>query len=368
MVKLIDRQLIRAFFKGYLVCLTSLLSLYIVVDVFTNLDEFGRHSEGLSETVRRLAVYYGAKITQIFDRLFEAILLMAAMFTVAVFQRNNEQLPLLSAGVSTRRIVAPVLVSAGLMLTLMIYNQEMVIPTFADQLANQRDDPDGEKHIGVRGAYEPNGIHIVGLTATRADKTVHQFCVTIPEKLLGALVHLEAKEAHYVPPGPEPRSGGWELNQTTSFPESFDTKGSEVLEEIDKGKYFLQTEQVHFESITRKQKWYLHASTQQLYDDLQRPDSERLSAKAVLFHMRFTRPILSLILVLMGLSVILRDQNRSVLISAGMCLVTCVIFFAATYLCKMLGDYDIVPPAFAAWLPVLIFGPFALVRFDAVHT
>jgi lipopolysaccharide export system permease protein len=34
----------------------------------------------------------------------------------------------------------------------------------------------------------------------------------------------------------------------------------------------------------------------------------------------------------------------------------------------MLGDNDILGPALSAWLPVLFFGPLALVLFDAVHT
>ena len=89
---------------------------------------------------------------------------------------------------------------------------------------------------------------------------------------------------------------------------------------------------------------------------------------AVLFHSRLTRPLLGMVLVLLGLSVILRDQNRNVIISSGLCLVLCGVFFAASYACKMLGDNEYLNPALAAWLPVLTFGPFAVVMFDAVHT
>lgn len=368
MLKLIDRQLIRSFFKGYLICLVSLLSLYVVVDLFTNMDEFGRHKDGLMETIRRAGLYYGSKITQIFDRLFEAILLMAGMFTISSMQRNNEQLPLLSAGISTQRMVAPVLFSATLMLSLMIYNQEVIIPQLGSRLNNQRDDPDGHREVIARGAYEPNGIHLVGKTALRSKKMVKNFCCTIPDKIAGILIHLEAAEAYYVPPGEGERTGGWELNRTITIPAAFDLGGTNVLEKIDNGKFFLHTKVIDFESITRKQKWYLLASTQDLYEDLQRPDSERLSSKAVLFHMRFTRPFLSIILVILGLSVILRDQTRNVYVNTGLCLATCAFFFLVIFATKWLGDRDIVPPALAAWLPVMFFGPLALAKFDAVHT
>ena len=145
MLKLIDRQLVLGYFKSYLVCLTSLLSLYIVVDLFTNLDDFTHHNGGVFMTARLIGVYYGYKVTQIFDRLCEAILLMAATFTVTFMQRNNEQMPLLSAGVSTRRIVMPVIFSACAMLTLTVLNQELVIPRIGSRLMFQRTTPTARK-------------------------------------------------------------------------------------------------------------------------------------------------------------------------------------------------------------------------------
>src|SRR5262249_30370861 len=140
MIKLIDRQMVRGYFKSYAVCVSSLLSLYIVVDLFNNLDDFTRQKAGLGPVVRHVTDYYLTRVPQIFDRLCEAITLLAAMFTVAWMQRNNEQVPLLSAGVSTRRIVAPVLLCAFSMLSLAGLNQELLIPRIADKLVLDRDD------------------------------------------------------------------------------------------------------------------------------------------------------------------------------------------------------------------------------------
>ncbi len=370
MLKLIDRQLVRGYFKAYLVCLSSLLSLYIVVDLFTNLDDFTHHSGGLPMTVKLIGLYYGYKVTQIFDRLCEAILLMAAMFTVAWMQRNNEQMPLLSAGVSTRRIVLPVIISACLMLSLTILNQELVIPAVGPRLNFQRDDPSGEKEMEIKGAYEPNGIQIFGKSASRRGSVVRQFECEIPTVLAGRQLHIAAAEAHYVPPGNGPRSGGWELRNTQ--PAEIDLWDNAPLEQIDHGKFFLKVSKVTFEALTRHHNSYMLVSTFQLYQDLQSPDPTRQMTldrkKAVLFHTRMARPLLGMVLVLLGLSVILRDQNRNVFVSAGMCLVLCGVFFACTFICKYLGDSNLLSPPLAAWLPLLIFGPLALVKFEAVHT
>jgi lipopolysaccharide export system permease protein len=87
-----------------------------------------------------------------------------------------------------------------------------------------------------------------------------------------------------------------------------------------------------------------------------------------MFHMRLTRPLVGVVLVLLGLSVILRNPNRHVFISAGLCLVFTAVFYSFVLGCKYLGDADYVTPPLAAWLPVLIFGPITFVSFDAIHT
>src|SRR5262245_18837884 len=117
-VRLIDREMIRSYVKAYVVCLTSLLTLYVVVDLFMNLDDFAQNGRELLQVVHKIVTYYGYRSVQIFDRLCEAIILLAAMFTVAWMQRNNEQVPLLSAGMSTQRIVLPVLGCAAVVLSL----------------------------------------------------------------------------------------------------------------------------------------------------------------------------------------------------------------------------------------------------------
>lgn len=364
---LLDRLLIRSFIKSYLICLTSLLTLYIVVDLFTNLDDFSDRHEGLRDVLNHIWTYYGYKVTQIFDRLSEVIVLLAATFTVALIQRNNELLPLLSAGVPTRRVVFPVVLAACGMLGVTVLNQEIVISRIGEFLLNDRDDPNGEKPLLVQGAYEPNGIHIEGRIAERKHLLVKEFFVVIPEVFAGNNINLSAKEARYVPhQDGEPRSSGWLLTGTQ--PETLENWNHPDLEIIDPGKYFLHTRAVDFDTLTRGRTWFAFASTWRLRQELSRADATRMAAMAVLFHMRLTRPVLGTILVLLGLSIILRDHNRNVFISAGLCLLLCGIFFAAQFAAKGLGDYEYISPALAAWLPVLVFGPFAFSMFDAIHT
>lgn len=368
----LDRMLFVTFLRSYLIVLVSLLSLYVVIDLFTNLDDFSEKG-GLRETVTNIVRYYGVRICQIFDRLSEAIALLAAMFTVAWMQRNNELLPQLSAGISTHRVLRPILVGAAAVLTLGPLNTELLIPRFADELQTQRDDPDRLREVEVRGTFDSTGIHLEGGSGLRAERRVKKFFVTFPETGTGGMSHLMAEEARYVPaghagevPGRPDLSGGWVLYQTPS--DVVADPLPEALTPLGPRRYFLQTRDADFDAMTRGANWYLFASTPQLREILSRPDPGRLAQVAVLFHMRFTRPLVGALLVVFGLAIILRDQNRHVLINTGLCLVMCALFYAAMFGCKYLGETDLIAAPLAAWGPVLLFGPVALTYFDAIQT
>jgi lipopolysaccharide export system permease protein len=251
------------------------------------------------------------------------------------------------------------------MLGVGVLNQEFIIPLLADRLNYDRDDFTGEKEQTVRGQYEPNLIHLAGEKASRKNLSVRKFHVAIPESISGRPWNITATEARFV--RRDKNNYVWEM--TGCFPaelEGWDKP--EYLEVKDVGRFRLHTRHVDYEALTRNPGWYLLTSTAKLYQELQEPETSRLGSVAVQFQMRITRPLLGLLLVLMGVSMILRDQNRNVIVSAGSCLVLCGLFFAVCYCARMLGDSDILSPALSAWLPVILFGPFALVLFDAVHT
>ena len=94
------------------ICYVSLVGLYIVIDAFSNLDEFTKRAEGVVEMLQVMGRFYLIHQSLFFDQLSGVIGMMAAIFTVTWMQRNNEQLAMLAAGISTHRAIRPVLVSS----------------------------------------------------------------------------------------------------------------------------------------------------------------------------------------------------------------------------------------------------------------
>ncbi len=373
---ILDRMLFIAFIRAFFICLISILSLYIIIDLFMNLDSFTTQKNkitGSSEPIpvnlfiQNIFFYYTYRTAEYFDRLAEAIILIASVFTISWMQRSNEILPLLSAGVSLKRILRPILIGAFSLLSLASINQELIIPKIADILMKDRDDLQGERQILIQSGYDLNGVMIEGMFGYRNEQRVELLFVTTPDTTNSRMIHLSAANARYIAPNKEHESGGWLLTDT--YPRELDpTNVPDMVEMLDPGRFFVKTRSLDFEALTRHPKWYMYSSTQRLHELLEQSDAPRQSLLAVIFHMRFTRPMVGMILVVLGLSIILRDQTRNIFIGSALCLGICVSFYGLVLGCRFLGSGEYLSPALAAWLPVITFGPLTIILYDEIHT
>ena len=110
---IVDRYLLRQYVKTFLICWCSLTGLYVVVDAFSNLDEFLRYAE---ESKRKLlpllGEFYLFRSISFFDRISAVLAMVSAMFTITWIQRHNELTALMAAGVSRIRTATPVMAAA----------------------------------------------------------------------------------------------------------------------------------------------------------------------------------------------------------------------------------------------------------------
>lgn len=367
MITTLDRMTLISFFRSYAIVWSSLISLYVVMDLFTHLDAFVNRAGGFPAIARFIISFYGYRIPQVFDLMAEPISLLAAAFTVSWMVKNNEMLPQLSAGVPTRRIVRPVLLGGLVTIAFASLNQEFLIPEVADELMSSRDDPEGSKAQILMGAFDTSGVHLEGQVGYRKDRRIERFCATFPETSPTGMLHLTAEEAVYVPPSAGgPQSGGWLLTNTT--PETFNGPPPTNVTTLGPGRCFLKVDTADYNTVNRGGTWYLYASTPRLRELLSGAEPRRQVKMAVLFHTRIMRPIIGILLVVLGVSVILWNPNRHIILSFALCLGIAVGYYMFVLGFKAMGDSDLISPPLAAWCPVLIYGPMAIVSFDMIHT
>jgi lipopolysaccharide export LptBFGC system permease protein LptF len=201
------------------ICYVSLVGLFVVIDAFSNLDEFAKRADGAVEMFQVMGRYYLIHQSLFFDYLCGVIGMMAAVFTVTFMQRNNEQLAILAAGVSTHRAIRPVLISSAIVSTFAVLNQELIMPRYAEELAKSHDD-DGQRTVHVSSRYDSQNILINALDADRASKTLVPFNAMVPVEIVGEMKKIRGAQATYIPPNhpTAPLKGGWLVRQASIDP------------------------------------------------------------------------------------------------------------------------------------------------------
>ena len=334
--------------------------------------------------------YYLIKMSLIYDQISGVITMMAAIFTVTWMQKNNELLAMLAAGISTRRVIRPVLISAIGISSLAVINQELIMPRLAEQLQKPPDD-DGIQMVTVHQRQDAHDVIIGAEKADRVRKSVSKFSATIPVRVAGELIQISGREAQYFAPEEKghPLVGGWLIwgakFLTIPSTEHLDvlTKGilSEVADvssypkAVDKlaGKpgmkvYFLKTD-LTFTASTRKQDWFHYAPTLELVQAIADPSNLGDRAEMEIFlHSRLIRPLLSFTLMLLSLPLVLGGAGRNMFVNLGMSLGTSGLFYAANFMSQYLGSHEVYSPEMAAWAPLIVFGSIAVARWDTIRT
>ena len=384
-MRILDRERYWAFFKAYLICYTALVGLYVVIDAFSNVDEFAKRADGAREMFQVMGRFYLIHMSEFYDRLCGVISIMAAIFTVTWMQKNNELLAMLAAGVSTHRVIRPVLVSAVVVSGFAFANQEIVMPKYAQELQKTHDD-DGTRKVRVFGRLDGNGVYLHGNEADRKTLTVLGFNATFPVEVFGTIRELEALQARYIPEEDvkSPLRGGWLLRGARMNHPFEDGEAQNVLVKLEDDRgfppaaeeipnlgretYFLRTG-INFQAVTRNRQWYQYAPTIDLIKGLADPanDGEKTDI-AVFLHGRLLRPLLGLALLGVTLPLVLGGYGKNMFVNLGLSLATSAVFYAAVFVSQYLGSHAILTPEMAGWSPLIGFGTFAAARWSAIRT
>lgn len=385
-MRILDRQRYWAFGKAYVISFVSLVGLYVVIDAFSNIDEFYKIKSSPKELFQHMGYYYLVRTSFFYDRLCGVITMMAAIFTVTWMQKNNELLAMLAAGISTKRVIVPVIVSAALVSVLAVVNQEWIIPRISDDLQRTPDD-DGKRKVLAGSRYDINEIQLNGKFGHRAEKTIEPFSALLPVSRFGMLMGLEARLARYIPEDDPkaPIRGGWLLWGANLSPSGAKPDGKILIEITPEqiGKFpkcmgdgppppgpvmFLRSD-ISFTNITRSADWYQFATTPDLVRAYFDPSSRTERVKVGVFlHGRIVRPITAMVLLLLSLPLVLGGEGRNMFVNLGMSLGTSAVFYGASFLINYLGGNNVMSPELAAWIPIIAFGSLAASRWDSIRT
>jgi lipopolysaccharide export system permease protein len=105
---ILDRYVLLRFLELAGICFAALLAIFVLIDVVDNLQWFTKYHSTLDEVLR----FYAARIPLLVARVVPMALFVAAALTVSLFGATGELVGMQASGVSTLRIVLPILLAS----------------------------------------------------------------------------------------------------------------------------------------------------------------------------------------------------------------------------------------------------------------
>jgi len=366
----IDRYLLRQFLQTFLICYLSLTGLYIIFDLFTNLEEFLRVADKCGGLAKLLLTHYGYRSILFFDRTSGLLVLVSAMFTVAWIQRHNELTALMAAGISRIRVVKPIIAAAVVIAFLSVACRELVIPRFGEELAKRPTDLAGDIGQIMQPCYDnKTDIFFRGKSTFGDLKRIKKPNLRLPPELRDYGENIVAENAFYKEPKGN-RPGGYLMDEVRK-PKNLAESPSLSLPDgepaiitprdadwLEPNQCFVASEMTFGQLTGARSREY--ESTAQLISGLHNRSLDFGAPERVAIHSRMVQPILDVTLLFLGMPLVVSRSSRNVFVAIGMCVGIVATFLLVVIGLQALGSSYWMDPARSAWIPLMIFVPLAV--------
>ncbi len=375
----LDRYIAKNFLIGYVIAFLVLMGMRIVIDLFVNLDEFTERSAdiGTFGVIRNIFSFYGLNSLLFFRDFAGMITVVAAAFSFGRMVRSNELVAVMASGVSLKRTIGPVIFLASLLTGVLVIDQELVIPPFADRLARSHDAIPGQESYNVRFISDENGSLIFSQRFDVGTSTLYNPTILLrrpgsKDDVRDVTGWIVADQAVY-----NEQADRWEFRSQDTGTGQWIHSG--LLTEKDPAKpsrnieYYTSDLTAKQIPIRQESEYMSLLSLRQLtalagqntkVRDLAQLYSQR--------HFRITEPVINLLMLLVSLPVLVCRDPKSMKSAVLISFTITSACFIITFVCRMLSTeqvvFDRVMPEFWAWLPVFIFAPAALMVLDSMKT
>jgi lipopolysaccharide export system permease protein len=348
-LKTLDRYLLREWIKIMLLAEIGFPLVVIIIDLT---DKLGSYlARGLGR--KAVALSYAYYLPEVMFLVLPAAVLFATVFTVGPLGRYSELTAAKASGISFYRLTEPLIIAAAVTVLFGV-----VIGEIAPVGTLRRAELLGERPVHVLSVrynfvYRADGGWVYAIRSLNTD--AGDIADIIMEREGNGpeypTIDVAAASAHYAPRGP---ARGWTLHQgavryllgpTQERAFAFDSLRIRALKErpVDLLAEPKAPEEMRFGELSR----YINALARS------GSDTRKLRVERAL---KLAIPFTCLVVALFGAPLAVSGPRSGTAWGVAVSLGTTFVFLLFVQLSQAIGGGGVLPPAFAAWLPNLVFG------------
>ncbi|MCA9066559.1 MAG: LptF/LptG family permease [Planctomycetaceae bacterium] len=356
-----DRHLLGRLLHTFGVFFVAAYGLYIVIDLFTNVDDFQEGASTTGGLALLIAEYYLYRASEFFEMAGPILIVLAVITVLALLQKNSEAYPILAAGIPARRLLRPLLVATVILNGILVVNQEFVIPSIAVALQTPRGSATARvQKVEPVYDYSNQLMHIDGEQVLVQTQEIVNASFTLPRCDLSTQTYaLTAENAVFVSATPTTPSG-WLLRNLKSplDPTILTEEGRKRVIPRDNGKDVFIVSAVSFDQLYNGGRNLKLLSSAQLVERIRNPSTGMVPVRSqtLALHSRVTRPLLCVLNIVIALPLVMRRETRSLITNMAVCALVLGVFYGVAQACAALGTLGMLRPDLAAWLPVILTG------------
>jgi len=353
-MRILDRYILKSVLTLFFQCLLTFLFLYIIIDVFSHLDEILKQKANLE----LLGSYYLAYLPIIFVQVSPIACLLSTLYTFGSLNRNNELIAMRSAGLNIFQISKTVIIFGIIVSALVFWVNDRFVPSsmyLTERIKTQMES--GTKKGKEKEREIITNLSMYGLKNrlffvnkfSLATNTMERIIILEHDERQNITKKIVANKGVY-------KDGAWTFYQciTYNFDENVQIKGEpQYLEEevmdIPETPHDFLNQMLHPDYMTISQlKNYM----------------ERLSKSGattvirnlrVDLYQRFASPFTSIVIILLGIPFSMIMKKRATgMSSVGLSIMVGFLYYVFNAISVALGKAGILMPALAASLSHII--------------
>ncbi len=355
-MRILDRYILKSILSIFFTCLFTFLFLYIIIDIFSYLEDIIKQKVG----IQALIMYYVGYLPIVFVQVAPFSCLLATLYTFAKFNRDNEIIAMRASGLSIVRVSKTVIVFGLLISVIVFWASDRLVPAAMTLNQKLKYDMADKSRKEREAALQQNTI--MNLAMYGVDNRlffINKF--DPPKKLIEGIIILEQDQQQNITRKIVANSGiykdsNWVFYQciTYNFDKSGQVKGEP--EYFDEQLMPIPETPEDFLSHKQSPEYMTIAQLKDYLNKLSKSGATTVVRRLkVDLYQRYFSPLLSFMIVLLGIPFSLKMHRRATgLSSIGISILLGFFYYVLNAVCIAFGKSGLLPPLLSASLSHII--------------